>query len=189
MDPVLVIDDGSSDATAEEARRAGGTVYRMARNSGKGQAMLAGAGMVEGDVAFFDADLVGLRPEHVRRMVEAFEMGYDQVCAMRDHEAVHNLMEMMLECSVTGERIVRRWLLEAVPESCFRNFNIEVALNYACQQAGGRTLCLINPGVSHTHKNLKRGALAGRWQNAKMFGRMWRSRRMLQATGGAACEG
>lgn len=37
--PVVVVDDGSSDATAEQAERAGATVVRHARNLGKGAAL------------------------------------------------------------------------------------------------------------------------------------------------------
>ena len=39
---VLVVDDGSSDATCAVAKRCGATVLRAAKNKGKGQAMLAG---------------------------------------------------------------------------------------------------------------------------------------------------
>lgn len=40
--PVLVIDDGSRDATAERAREAGAEVLRHAENLGKGRALLTG---------------------------------------------------------------------------------------------------------------------------------------------------
>ncbi len=40
---VVVVDDGSADATAAEARRAGAAVMRHARNRGKGAAMETGA--------------------------------------------------------------------------------------------------------------------------------------------------
>ena len=40
---VVVVDDGSRDATAEAARRAGAAVMRHARNRGKGAAMETGA--------------------------------------------------------------------------------------------------------------------------------------------------
>jgi glycosyltransferase involved in cell wall biosynthesis len=46
VDLVVVIDDGSSDDTAELAREAGAQVVRHARNRGKAAAMTTGAGYV-----------------------------------------------------------------------------------------------------------------------------------------------
>ena len=40
--PVLVVDDGSRDATAEVARQFGADVLSFAANRGKGHALLAG---------------------------------------------------------------------------------------------------------------------------------------------------
>jgi hypothetical protein len=68
---VVVVDDGSRDATAELARRAGAVVLRHAKNRGKGAAMETGAEAVrladqrEGressprHLLFLDADLAG----------------------------------------------------------------------------------------------------------------------------------
>lgn len=57
---VLVVDDGSADATAERARSAGAEIVRLAENRGKGAALRAGLDRVlESDVthvAFLDAD-------------------------------------------------------------------------------------------------------------------------------------
>jgi glycosyltransferase involved in cell wall biosynthesis len=68
VDVVVVASDGSTDATVRVARAAGATVWRTARNQGKGAAMLAGAEAVRaidrrrpGDgprhLLFLDADL------------------------------------------------------------------------------------------------------------------------------------
>ncbi|MGA9829814.1 MAG: glycosyltransferase, partial [Trebonia sp.] len=43
VDVVVVVDDGSQDATADVARDAGGRVLRYARNHGKAMAMSVGA--------------------------------------------------------------------------------------------------------------------------------------------------
>ena len=67
---VVVVDDGSRDATAELARRAGAVVARHARNRGKGAAMETGADAVRlvdqrearespRHLLFLDADLAG----------------------------------------------------------------------------------------------------------------------------------
>lgn len=57
---VLVVDDGSTDRTGEEAERAGASVLRLPANRGKGAALRAGlARILETDathVAFLDAD-------------------------------------------------------------------------------------------------------------------------------------
>jgi glycosyltransferase involved in cell wall biosynthesis len=57
---VLVVDDGSTDKTAEEAERAGAEVLRLPANAGKGSALRAGlARLLAGPsthVAFLDAD-------------------------------------------------------------------------------------------------------------------------------------
>jgi len=67
---VVVVDDGSRDATAEAARRAGAVVMRHARNRGKGAAMETGAEAAclldqrehrdrPRHLLFLDADLAG----------------------------------------------------------------------------------------------------------------------------------
>ena len=55
---VLVVDDGSEDATSEVARRAGATVLRLPENRGKGHAVRVGIEAAHGDsIIVTDADL------------------------------------------------------------------------------------------------------------------------------------
>ena len=54
---ILVVDDGSSDRTAEEAREAGARVTSLPRNGGKGAAMRVGIGQSRANwLIFLDAD-------------------------------------------------------------------------------------------------------------------------------------
>jgi glycosyltransferase involved in cell wall biosynthesis len=57
---VVVVDDGSTDATGEEARAAGGEVLRREKNGGKGQALRSGLALLLASdathVALIDAD-------------------------------------------------------------------------------------------------------------------------------------
>jgi glycosyltransferase involved in cell wall biosynthesis len=70
---VFVVDDGSTDRTAEEARRAGATVVRHDRNLGKGQALRTGLAAVLSlpftHVVFLDADLQH-DPAEIPRLLE-----------------------------------------------------------------------------------------------------------------------
>jgi glycosyltransferase involved in cell wall biosynthesis len=74
VDGITVVDDGSTDATAERAGAAGATVIRLPRNSGKGSAIRAGlAALLAGPcthVLLLDGDLQH-RPEEAPRLIEA----------------------------------------------------------------------------------------------------------------------
>src|SRR5215469_531013 len=68
---IIVVDDGSTDRTAETARHyANVKVVRLVTNQGKAAAMAEGVKATEaGILSFVDADLNGLRPEHVDRII------------------------------------------------------------------------------------------------------------------------
>ena len=83
---VVVVDDGSTDATGAEAARAGAEVVRLAVNGGKGTAIRAGLERVLGSdathVAFVDAD--GQHdPADLPRLLAAARAGDDFVIGSR----------------------------------------------------------------------------------------------------------
>ena len=166
---VIVVDDGSGDGTAREAVQAGAEVLRLPRNGGKGQAMRAGLSAVpEADVvAFFDADLLGLRPEHVRRMAAIAALGYDMVCGVRDY-GILNPFHAVVPL-ITGQRFVRRKVLDAMPPDCWQGYAVETALNHAASATKARTVLTVLPGVWSRQKSSKVGLVAGLVGEAKML--------------------
>lgn len=83
---VLVVDDGSTDRTSEEADRAGARVLRLPSNGGKGAALRAGLSLVlptdATHVAFVDAD--GQHdPDDLPGLFEAARSGDDFVIGSR----------------------------------------------------------------------------------------------------------
>ncbi len=83
---IIVVDDGSRDATAELAEAAGAIVLRHPRNRGKGAAVRAGMLAAEGrTVAFTDADLA-YPPEQLLGFLDAIEAGWDVAVGSRQHE-------------------------------------------------------------------------------------------------------
>src|SRR5688500_4092575 len=74
---VIVVDDGSSDATADEARGAGAKVTRRDGSDGsKALAMAAGVAATDADaILFVDADCTGLTAAHLDAICEPFVAG------------------------------------------------------------------------------------------------------------------
>jgi glycosyltransferase involved in cell wall biosynthesis len=184
---ILVVDDGSKDRTADIARRAGAAVLRLTPNRGKGQAMLAAARRTTAPrVAFFDADLRGLSESHVRRLVEASNAGYDMVCGLRDYGLFGNPLQGIGPL-ITGERIMKRWVLERCPPSCFRGYAIETALNDTVRRHGGRTCLVPMIGCGVRGKVKKAGILDGLGGHWKMFRQIWDTQCALRRSGGTTC--
>ena len=90
---VIVVDDGSNDATSEIARQAGAdVVIRLEENKGKGAAIRAGVQEANGSVvAFTDADLA-YNPRQVVKLVTLVESGYYMVVGSRQHIETKNLV-------------------------------------------------------------------------------------------------
>lgn len=91
---LLVVDDGSVDGTAAVAQEAGADlVIRHESNRGKGAAVRTGALAAGGAVvAFTDADLA-YSPEHLVRLLEAVERGWDVVVGDRHHPEAEAIVE------------------------------------------------------------------------------------------------
>jgi dolichyl-phosphate beta-glucosyltransferase len=90
---VIVVDDGSEDATSEIARQAGAdVVIRLEENKGKGAAIRAGVQEANGSVVVFtDADLA-YNPRQVLKLAAFVESGYDMVVGSRQHVETKNLV-------------------------------------------------------------------------------------------------
>jgi glycosyltransferase involved in cell wall biosynthesis len=81
---VIVVDDGSTDATADTAEQAGAIVIRHPESLGNGAAVKAGARAASGDVlAMMDGD--GQHdPRDLKRLLAKLDEGYKMVVGARD---------------------------------------------------------------------------------------------------------
>jgi glycosyltransferase involved in cell wall biosynthesis len=81
---LIVVDDGSSDSTAEVAREAGATVILHPESLGNGAAVKAGARAATGDIiAFMDGDGQHDAKEFTK-LLKKLDEGYDMVIGARD---------------------------------------------------------------------------------------------------------
>ena len=81
---VIVVDDGSTDATADAAEQAGATVIRHPESLGNGAAVKSGARAARGDVlAMLDGD--GQHdPRELRSLLKKLQEGYHMAIGARD---------------------------------------------------------------------------------------------------------
>jgi glycosyltransferase involved in cell wall biosynthesis len=91
---VIVVDDGSTDATAEVAERSGAIVIRHPESLGNGAAVKAGARAAQGDVlAFMDGD--GQHDaRQIGRLLEKLDEGYHMAIGARDSGSHANIGRM-----------------------------------------------------------------------------------------------
>lgn len=70
VNEVIVVDDGSTDNTAQIAKDAGAIVISHATNSGKGSALKTGLKHSKGEiVAFIDADLYNISSDQIKKII------------------------------------------------------------------------------------------------------------------------
>ena len=111
---IVVVDDGSPDDTADQARAAGAdTVLRNPVNRGKGAAVREGVLAASGRcIGYTDADL-SYDPAQIIRLLEVAEGGADMVAGSRRHVDTTTLVRARRLREVSGRafNIATRWLL------------------------------------------------------------------------------
>lgn len=127
---ILVVDDGSSDATAERAREAGAQVLVLENNCGKGGAMNRAVELVDTDVVvFLDADL-GVTASQVSLIIGPVLEGEADLCiaAFRPptkkggfglvkgtaRRAIKKIADIEVRSPLSGQRAMNREVLMAV---------------------------------------------------------------------------
>jgi glycosyltransferase involved in cell wall biosynthesis len=155
--PVLVVDDGSSDATSDRAREAGATVLRQEPNQGKGAALRTGfrRALDDGADAIVTLDADGQHdPAEIPRFLDASrgEPRPDLVVGQRNFRAMPPIRRLSngvgriafsravgrdIPDNQSGYRLVSRRLAEATLASGETGFALEVEQITTCIRMGG----------------------------------------------------
>ncbi|MGH8928436.1 MAG: glycosyltransferase family 2 protein [Acidimicrobiia bacterium] len=186
---IVVVDDGSTDRTLEEARRAAAGITNVSvighpNNRGKGQALFTGARAAQGDlIVFLDADL-DLPPDQVPRLIARMGSADVLVGAKRDSMAAGHypllrrvlsrafslatvgLFGLPVSETQTGLKIFRRQVLEEViPQMRIEGYAYDLELLVRAYRAGFKlTEAPVDLGPGATGASLKAGML---WQMAR----------------------
>jgi glycosyltransferase involved in cell wall biosynthesis len=150
--PVLVVDDGSADATAQSAEAAGAIVLRHDRNQGKGGALRSGFAWVldRGHEAVVTLDADGQHdPDEIPRFLQAWSRdGGDLLIGRRDFSRmpfprgwINPLGSWLLSLALrhpipdnqSGYRLYARRLLEVLDLSSYGfEFEVEAIVQAVC---------------------------------------------------------
>lgn len=171
FDEIIVVNDGSADATAEVASRFPVRLLSHAENQGKGRSMEDGVAATSAEVIFFcDADLKGLTHKVIRETLEPVLAGdVDMMIAMRNRTIYFLRFILTVIPLLGGERAVRRELWERVPSKYKERFMIEAALNFYARYYGNGYGYKVFPGLTQTIKEKKYGLWKGFAARIKMF--------------------
>lgn len=169
IDEIVVVSDGSTDATVTIAREQGVRTIALAENQGKGYAMRVGVEQARGRLLFFvDGDMLNLTEAHIESLVRpVLEDRCDMNVGVRHRGPVRNFFHLKMSIGpvLSGIRVMKRAVFESVPAQYMHRFKIELALNYFCKRAGFRQWNTVIRNLGHVIKEQKRGVgdgLAGR---------------------------
>ncbi|MDQ6797055.1 MAG: glycosyltransferase [Actinomycetota bacterium] len=168
---VIVVDDGSTDGTAEVAAAAGARVVRRRAGAGasKAHALEAGADASDADAFLFcDADLVGITPGHLDAICRPWLDGRAAMSVGWFDYGLWNPVVLRL-APTTGERLVPRWGWESVSPAKRSGYSIEIMINEVIAEGRLPTTARILAGVTHRSKRAKFGSRTGRRETWRMF--------------------
>lgn len=95
VDEIIVVNDGSSDNTEEEAIKAGAIVINHESNKGKGEALYTGYSQAECDIiAFIDADIYNLTSKKVESMIKPILLGEAEITKTKFSRASGRVTEL-----------------------------------------------------------------------------------------------
>lgn len=172
VDDVVVVSDGSLDRTYEVARAFDGVyALQLPQNVGKGGAMHAGACHTQSPVlVFLDADLIGLTPEHVDRLVEPVRCGAADMTLgiFRRGRRATDLAQQLFPF-VSGQRAIRRELFLQVPNVQYARFGVETQITRWAKRQRWRVVYVPLVGVTHPMKEEKLGRWRGTVARLRMY--------------------
>jgi glucosyl-3-phosphoglycerate synthase len=173
VDELVVVDDGSADATGEVARAAGAALVRRAPGGDKGRAMAAALEASSGDiVVFLDADVENATEVYVPRLVgpllaetAVFVKGYyerplhglptggGRVTELLARPVIRLLFPELAEVRqpLAGETAAHRWVFEKVGFA--RGYGVEIGqLIDVARDFGAEAIAQVDLGV-RVHRN------------------------------------
>ncbi|WP_027338735.1 glycosyltransferase family 2 protein [Halonatronum saccharophilum] len=171
IDKVIVVSDGSIDDTAQIASQAGAQVIALKENRGKGAAMRIGVDRSKGDIILFlDADLLGLQEEHINSLIlPLLDDDIQMSIGIFDDGRILTDLAQKIAPFLSGQRAVKRNLVDQIPHLEMTDFGVEVALTRYINNNDIKYEKVRLKDLSHVMKEEKLGLVKGFSARLKMY--------------------
>lgn len=170
---IIVVDDGSTDQTAEKVResRADAELIRLDRNTGKASALSRGVDSApDQTLMFLDADLKGLQSEHVDKMIRTYRQNnLDMVIGVFHKGRLNTDLSQKISPHLSGQRILSVDTWNKLDKTKAEEFGVEMALTKLSLAENLSTKKVKLTGVTHVMKEEKRGFTEGIKSRLKMY--------------------
>ena len=168
VDEIIVVDDGSKDNTFVVAKRFPSVkVEYFGENRGKAYAMNRGVERSSySNILFLDADLKGLKKEHIDKMIDKYEEGYEMVIGVfYKGRWSTDFSQKFISSHLSGQRLLTTEVWNNLDMDGIEGFGVEAKLSSLNLNTGKVRLT----GLTHAKKEEKRGRLTGLKARLKMY--------------------
>lgn len=179
---IIVVDDGSTDGTQAEVEAVAAAdprirCLRFPANRGKGEALFAGARATSADILLFlDADLVGLKPDHVRALIRPVSEGQAELSiGIFQGGQLNTDFAHWLTPWLSGQRCLPAHLFAQVRQPTGSGYGIETAITLTARRERWRCQNVPWRGVSHVPAEFRRGLWPGVQNRLRMYGAIFRT--------------
>jgi glycosyltransferase involved in cell wall biosynthesis len=173
LDELIVVNDGSSDATSEAARSYTGVrVIDLDNNEGKGTAMQVGLDATDADiVTFIDADLVGITPDHIGSLIKPL-LENDElmmtVGVFKGGRLSTDIAQAIVPV-ISGQRAVKRGFFRDFGKMNGMGFGVEIAITKHAKHKGYKVKEVPLHEASQVMKEEKMGLVPGIRTRVRMY--------------------
>lgn len=176
---IIVIDDGSTDGTATAVvSHPKVKVVVLPKNVGKTWAVIAGIKKAKYDrLLLLDADLQGLYPSHLEKLIKAYSNGVD--LAILDYGSQEYALRKVIKSfpALSGVRILSKYYFNQIVFKDSDRFELENRINDYFLNNKLKIVIVPAKTVYTPHKYVKYGWLVGSWLG------LWAIKEILYSNG------